>query len=115
MIKLVDICVFGCTNNEIKMEKYSSGVNHLTDKLLNRIVSVLCGLGDLLLPQKPSLRSRHECSGDSGTNDQKTPEICLKSQLTTYLRVQTETRVTTAHHCGRLDYFGTFKVCFFQP
>lgn len=61
-----------------------------------------------LLPQKPSLRSRHECSGDSGTNDQKTPEICLKSPRITHLLVQTETRVVSEHHCGRLDYFGTF-------
>lgn len=79
------------------------------------MISGLSGLDDSLLPQKPSLRSRHECSGDSGTNDQKNPEICLKSQLTTYLQVQTETQDNTAHHCGRLGYFGTFKVCVFQP
>lgn len=79
------------------------------------MISVLSGLDDLLLPHKPSLRSRHECSGDSGTNDQKTPEICLKSQFTTYLLIQAETRIITAHHCARLDYFGTFSVCFFLP
>lgn len=79
------------------------------------MISVLSGLDDLLLPQKPSLRSRHECCGDSGTNEQKTSEICLKSQPTTYLQVREEAGVNTAHHCGRLDYFGTFKVCFFQP
>lgn len=70
---------------------------------------------DSLLPQKPSLRSRHEFSGDSGTNDQKTPEICLKSQLLAYLVIRTETRVRTGHHAARLAYFGTFKVWFFQP
>lgn len=70
---------------------------------------------DSLLPQKPSLRSRHEFSGDSGTNEQKTAEICEKSQLRSYLVILTETRVGTGHHAARLAYFGTFKVGFFQP
>lgn len=42
-----------------------------------------------LLPTKPPPRSRHECSVDSGTNEQRRREFCLKSQLTTYRQVQT--------------------------
>lgn len=115
MIKFVDICAFGWNINEvIKAENVSDAGNKSAKTLVFDVFGAERA-DDLLLPKKPSLRSRHEFSGDSGTNDQKTPEICLKSQLTTYLVVQTETRVITAHHCVRWDYFGTFKVCFFQP
>lgn len=77
--------------------------------------SGLSGLDDSLLPQKPSLRSRHECSGDSGTNEQKNPEMCLKSQFSTYPQFQVESQINSAHHGARLGNFETFKVCVFQP
>lgn len=46
-------------------------------------------LQEPMLPTKPPPRSRHECSVDSGTNEQIHREFCLKSQLTTYRQVQT--------------------------
>lgn len=46
-------------------------------------------LEDSMLPTKPPPRSRHECSVDSGTNEQIKREFCLKSQLPTYRQVQT--------------------------
>lgn len=41
------------------------------------------------VPTKPPPRSRHECSVDSGTNEQIKREFCLKSQLPTYRHGQT--------------------------
>lgn len=40
-------------------------------------------------PTKPPPPSRHECSVDSGTNEHRHREFCLKSQLTTHRQVQT--------------------------
>lgn len=75
----------------------------------------LSGLDDSMLPQKPPLRSRHECSGDSGTNEQKNTRICSKSRFVSYPLFQVESSCNSAHDDARLSNFETFKVCLFQP
>lgn len=49
--------------------------------------------GSKSVPQKASLRSRHECSGDSGTTEQKNREIRLKYETFAYLMVLLDSRM----------------------
>lgn len=55
-------------------------------------------------PTKPPPSGRHECSVDSGTNEQRHGEFCLKSQLATHRQVRTINGV----NCTRRGSSGLF-------
>lgn len=89
--------------------------NPRTAEPFTRRTGALCGRDGLQLPHKPPLQSRHECCGDSGTSEQKNPEMRLKSEPGAYLLVRTENRGDSARHRAGSAAFGTVEVCFFQP